>query len=507
MTRLKFGPLALPALVIAGILAAVAMPAVALDDEAAANRLVVEAALLVESARDAVEPARRLKLLRRAHDNLKGVVERHSGSGLAVALATGQGIGTLSLRAVAEAHALAEGEACLAAPTSDCLLALSVWIARGLAETGDRDYALRGIVDLLTAAGLFDGAVETAKAIDDENDRTWRIIAVLRAQGDAGDAAGAERTLREALAAAGPDAVMGDSRAMSAIAKVQTALGDAAGALATARRIDDIFWRSEAMGLIATAQAAAGDATGAEATLAEALEMALATEADDRPGVTLPVAEARAAIGDVDGAIALARSLPEPHQRINTLVAIAEAEIEEGDPARARAVLVALVEEADSRADDEDRDGTLADAVYKLVAADDPVRALSAARAIRADGKRIKLVAFVTGALARAGDAAGAAKALSGMSEVAGAIADVGARVDAVLLGAVGQAVRDPETEVPNWLSGFTPLGIDVPIRECGIFPNQTRPTTVTRSTRQQCTMRRKITHRQKNTGSMLTPC
>ena len=152
-----------------------------------------------------------------------------------------------------------------------------------------------------------------------------------------------------------------------------------------------------------------------------------------------------AAIGDVDGAIALARSLPEPHQRINTLVAIAEAEIEEGDPARARAVLVALVEEADSRADDEDRDGTLADAVYKLVAADDPVRALSAARAIRADGKRIKLVAFVTGALARAGDAAGAAKALSGMSEVAGAIADVGARVDA-LTALAGAAIEVRDT-------------------------------------------------------------
>ena len=44
-------------------------------------------------------------------------------------------------------------------------------------------------------------------------------------------------------------------------------------------------------------------------------------------------------------------------------------------------------------------------------------------------------------------------------------------RVDAELLGAVGWAARDPETEVPEWLKGFTPPGIVVPFRECGIFP------------------------------------
>ncbi len=121
MARIIPGPPSLSSLVVAALVVVAAAPAVALDDDAAANRLVVEAARLVESARDAVEPARRLELLGRAHDNLKAVVERHAGSGLAVTLATGQSIGTLSLGTVAEARSVAKVEACLAAPTSDCL--------------------------------------------------------------------------------------------------------------------------------------------------------------------------------------------------------------------------------------------------------------------------------------------------------------------------------------------------------------------------------------------------
>ena len=309
--------------------------------------------------------------------------------------------------------------------------ALSVSIARGLGEVEDRDRALGGIVDGWIAAGRFAAAVETAKAIADGDDRAWNIIAVLKAQANAGDVAGADRTLREALAAA-PDAFSGGSRALMAIAEQQGKLGDAAGALATARTIADNFWRSKAMGLIATAQAAAGDAAGAEATLSVALEVAQATAADDRSRISFPVAEARAAIGDVDGAIALARSMPEPARRNSTLVGIAEAEIEAGNPARARALLAALVEDVEARTDGEAGDGTLSSAVYKLVQADDPVRALQAARAISADAERIELVAFAAGALARAGNPARAAEALSGLPETAAAIADAGARADAL---------------------------------------------------------------------------
>ena len=363
---------------------------------------------------------------KRTHDNLKAVVERHAGSGLAVTLATGRSLGT-----VAEARSLAEGEACLAAPTSDCLFALSVSIAEALGEVGDRDRALGGIVDGWIAAGRFAAALETAKAIADSDDRTWNIIAVLKAQADAGDAAGADRTVREALAA-GPDAFSGGSPALMAIAEQQGKLGDAAGALATARAIADNSWRSKAMSLIATAQAAAGDAAGAEATLSVALELALETAADDRSRITFPVAEARAAIGDVDGAIALARSMPEPERRNSTLIGIAEAEIEAGNPATARALLAALVEDVEARAGDEAGDGTLSSAVYKLVQADDPVRALQAARAISADAERFELVVFAAGALARAGKPASAAEALSGLPEAAAAIADAGARADAL---------------------------------------------------------------------------
>ena len=178
-----------------------------------------------------------------------------------------------------------------------------------------------------------------------------------------------------------------------------------------------------------------------------ALELALETAADDRSRITFPVAEARAAIGDVDGAIALARSMPEPERRNSTLIGIAEAEIEAGNPATARALLAALVEDVEARAGDEAGDGTLSSAVYKLVQADDPVRALQAARAISADAERFELVVFAAGALARAGKPASAAEALSGLPEAAAAIADAltalaGAEIEAKDTGAAARTLR-----------------------------------------------------------------
>ena len=125
-------------------------------------------------------------------------------------------------------------------------------------------------------------------------------------------------------------------------------------------------------------------------------------------------------------------SMSEPDRRASTLVEIAEAEIEAGNPAGARAVLGALVGEVEARANGEARDGTLANAVFMLVEAGDPARALQAARAIGADRARTELLAYVAGALARAGDAAGAEETLTGLAEAAGAIADAGARADAL---------------------------------------------------------------------------
>ena len=73
------------------------------DDAARANQLLVEAVALVRAAE--LEPAAEEKfvLLRQAHDNLVEIVERYPTTDLAVKLATGQWVGSISLAAVREA--------------------------------------------------------------------------------------------------------------------------------------------------------------------------------------------------------------------------------------------------------------------------------------------------------------------------------------------------------------------------------------------------------------------
>ena len=41
----------------------------------------------------------------------------------------------------------------------------------------------------------------------------------------------------------------------------------------------------------------------------------------------------------------------------------------------------------------------------------------------------------------------------------------------AKLLRALVRAAGDPDTSIPEWLSGYTPLGIELPIQTHGIFP------------------------------------
>lgn len=78
------------------------LPATA-DDTAEANRLMIEAIGFVDAV--AGEPAAEAKidLLRQAHDNLTAIVERYPSTDLAVRLATGQRIGTISLERVRRA--------------------------------------------------------------------------------------------------------------------------------------------------------------------------------------------------------------------------------------------------------------------------------------------------------------------------------------------------------------------------------------------------------------------
>ena len=89
-------------LVFAFVICLPALPAFA-DDNAQANRLMVEAVGLVGAAESEPSAQERFRLLQRAHELLLDIVERHPSTDLAVKLATGQQIGTISLAGVREA--------------------------------------------------------------------------------------------------------------------------------------------------------------------------------------------------------------------------------------------------------------------------------------------------------------------------------------------------------------------------------------------------------------------
>ena len=89
-------------LLIAGLLFLLAAPCLA-DDAAQANRLMIEAVKLVQESEREPSAEGKLALLTKAHDHLVAIIERHPSTDLAVKLATGQRIGSISLRAVREA--------------------------------------------------------------------------------------------------------------------------------------------------------------------------------------------------------------------------------------------------------------------------------------------------------------------------------------------------------------------------------------------------------------------
>ena len=137
------------------------------DDRAQANRLLIEAVGYVRDSKLEPSPEGKFALLKKAYDNLVEIVERYPSTDLAVKLATGQRIGTISLPAVRRSMNRA-GQKRAPQPTSD---GAPVWFWRHdaglIAIAMDHSGQL-----VLTADGRGVGAVrdiETGKLV-----RTWR---------------------------------------------------------------------------------------------------------------------------------------------------------------------------------------------------------------------------------------------------------------------------------------------------------------------------------------------
>jgi RNA polymerase sigma factor (sigma-70 family) len=111
-------------------------------------------------------------------------------------------------------------------------------------DSGRRDYALKLVADGQVKAGDVAGAVATARKIKDEGRRLYRLSELVIAYGKAGDEPAARKLFDELRKAMEASKVGGWSHEM---AMLQAAVGDAAGALKWAEKIEKPVDRADAL--------------------------------------------------------------------------------------------------------------------------------------------------------------------------------------------------------------------------------------------------------------------
>ena len=268
------------------------VPAQASDDTRA-NRLFVEAVKSIRAAEGETGAPRKLELLKTARRKLEAIVDRHPSSGLAVKLASGQNVGTVSLADLDAAIEAATVRACPRAPTPACVLSMALATAEKIKNAVDRSLAFAGITVAQARSGN-DGAAEetlaaalaTAEKIKVAYLRPWVLAGIAEAQAGMGHIADALATAKKIKVAYLRPWVL------AGVAEAQAGMGHIPDALATAEKIETAHARSWAFAGIAAARAGVGHIPDALAT-AEKIEAA-----DARSWAFAGIAAARAKWGN-----------------------------------------------------------------------------------------------------------------------------------------------------------------------------------------------------------------
>ncbi len=413
-------------LLVAGLLTAtLAAPSLAEEEDGAANRLVVEAALLFGRAGGEADPGKRAGLLEQVGKLLGRVIEELPGSEAAVVLATGQGFGDLSLTAVAEKRTAAEGEACLREPASRCLLDLAVATALTAEEEEDRDGTLNGIASSLIGLGHLAAALDVLEAVADRDIRFYRLRDIAEEQIEAGDNVHALETLDMAYWTVKtlPDEDM-RGQFLGTVASQMAQAGDIAGASRTAHEATEDEWDS-AFRLIAEALIEAGDAAGALEILSQALAVAVADTNPRFRDINLArIAEAQARAGDVAAARETVHTIADPADRAETLIDIAWVRFEAEAAAEARTILA----EALAEARDIESEYFLFNRIQRiagdLVEMGDTAGGLETAREISDHYYRAEALIAIAGTQLEAGNLEGARDTLDKALEAAGKVSE-----------------------------------------------------------------------------------
>ena len=336
-------------LVVVALVSGVAAPArTGADDDAAANRLVVEAVGLVEQAEATESPGDRATLYERALKALDEIVARHPESDVAVRLATGQSIGDLSCVAISRGRSLANAEQCIAEWDRLCLLAVALAMSDAIDDRSNRSWALHQITEGQAEAGASELALETAQAIPRAGDRARALAAIAKSLMEAGAGNQAQKIFSQAITIArGLQNPFSRSLTLGEIAVLQADAGDQTGArmtmeqaLESANALEEASQRAQTLVAIGTAQAKTGDASEGRRSLRLADEVAseMTFYPTDRIEILSALAWAWADIGDRDmaretirDALLLASSLSFPELRDMVLWLVVDAQGKTGD--------------------------------------------------------------------------------------------------------------------------------------------------------------------------------
>ena len=368
-----------------------------------ANALVVEASRLIVSADSAPRPEQAIALLEEARRKLLLITEVHPSSDLAVKLATGQGIGSVSLAGVQTA---------IEAATERCWTSLSLICVARLTLDAARS----------PRAGPF---------------RVYAFVAVAAAQMKAGASEDMQATFQIATNAALTEDGFARNYDLSRIAAAQAAAGQFSAAIKTTELIKSVYWRIEPLLALAAAQRKAGQAEEARDLLDKVVTLAAAVEdADDRASSFSRIASAQAEAGQFSAAIGTAAAIAKATRRTGALLAIATTQTQAGNVDDTQTTIQRAADAARTIRDPYDRARALSDVAGAYIDIGDGERARGtidqAVAATQASppvaGDAVSTLTAIAWTQTQAGQIAAAQQTLATAFAAAQAIEDVGAR-------------------------------------------------------------------------------
>jgi hypothetical protein len=176
--------------------------------------------------------------------------------------------------------------------------------------------------------------------------------------------------------------------------------------------------RARLLAMIATVQAKTGATTAARATAAEAEAIVDEEPSKDfrgRGAALRDIAAARVLANDVVGAIATARSVPDPYFRAGALAKVAAALAQAGSISEAHPLFAEAVATASEETDPESRAQALRQIAVAQASNHDFAGALATARDVPGGGMRSYVLMEIAIEQARAGDLAEAIRTSGGM--------------------------------------------------------------------------------------------